>query len=229
MSATLRYDIGLAAGDVLNAIDGGKLKDNPGNTEASRLDATYEDGDFRPSLLKAVGAKRTSRWGGVHVGYAPCVTLSVKLPSQVEMGYRLLYRAFWMVRDSREVMKQLSGRTAVMPYVVTTLARKSLGTLARKLALSMGLEDYDLHGGIPDIFAAEGEDPQMFTKAIAENPGDVATWMAFADWLSERSDAGLVLRGKIIRGWLDKKPLKMKYGIPIIATPSKWSWLQDKE
>lgn len=212
MSATLRYDIGVAAAEILQNYEGSILTIS--NTFAS------PQPQISRSLLEESGAAHLTRWAGIRRGGNTnhVVTLAVKLPSQVELGYLLMHRSYWLARDLRKLPP------GNRPLVISTLAKKGLGTLASKLSTSMGIGDPGMIG-LPDIFA--DCDEEAFTGAIHENPGDLANWMAYADWLSERDNQDMITRGKVIAGWLGKKALKMKYGIPIIAQPNKWKWLQE--
>lgn len=199
MSATLRYDIGQGAADVLNRYDGGIL------TAA----LTYADGSFKPSLLAALGAKQVNRWAGIRRGGATnqVVTFACKLPSQVGLTYELMHRAYWLARDHRMLP------TSVLPQVIDRVAKRSLAMFDQKLSLSLGL-------GHP--VTLDGEEAG-FVDAIRDDPNDLANWSAYADWLQERpNDEKMNVRGRVIAGWLGPKALKVKYGVPVIAQPEKW-------
>ena len=64
MSATLRYDIGIALANVITQV--------------------------APSLLDKFGGKTASRWGGVYRERKACWTFAVKLPQQIIETFALL-------------------------------------------------------------------------------------------------------------------------------------------
>jgi uncharacterized protein (TIGR02996 family) len=207
MSATLRYDIGLGAADALNDYDGSILSGN-----------VYVDGPFRPSLLAAFGATRTSRWAGMRSpNRTQVVSFACKLSSQVGPTYQLMHRAYWMARHRDRL------EPGLLPQAIDGTARLSLGRLAQKLSLSLGVGDPGMIA-VSDLFPPCEE--TGFTDAIHADPSDLGNWYAYADWLQDRPNEGMVTRGKVIAGWLGPKALKMKYGVPVIAQPEKWSWLQ---
>ncbi len=212
MTATLRYDIGIGAAQVLLNYEGSSLP---------QVDS-HVAGEQGISLLTPAGAKHVLRWAGVaHGGWnTHALTFALKLPIQVHIAYKLMHRAYWLARDLRKLPP---GR---MPQAIDGTAKRSLGTLANKLSLSLGIGDPGMIG-VPDIFSTCDED--AFTGAIHEAPDDLANWMAYGDWLQERDNEKMRCRGRVIAGWLGKKALKMKYGVPIIAQPNKWAWLQEKE
>lgn len=211
MSATLRYDIGLGAANLLALYEGSQLTDEGG----------YAAGDFKKvrHLLQEAGARRVDRWAGVRRGGNTnhVVTLAVKLPAQIELGYLLMDRAYWLACNPNRLAP------GAVPLAVYGHARSGLRTLANKLSLSMGIGDPGRinHTDRPQESTVE----RGFLVTIHEAPGQLANWMAYADWLSERDDPKMTTRGKVIVGWLAKKALKMKYGVPVIAQPEKWSWM----
>lgn len=82
-----------------------------------------------------------------------------------------------------------------------------IGNLARKVLWSLGLHEVPL---------PMNRIESVFIEAIHADPEDVATWMAYADWLTEQDDKR-VARGQLIQGIFAKKAWPTKYGLPIIA------------
>ncbi len=213
MSATLRYDLGIGAASVLAAYEG------------SRLDATGTYFCPRPGpingiqpILADLMAMEASRWAGIYRAQRGqrnrTVTFAVKLPSQVALAYRLMHTAYWLATDLTHLP------SGPLSLVVDDIATRSLLTLAGKLLLALGFDDMSVMLGIPDLFISDQE--QAFFDAIATDPGDLATWHAYADWLSEQSDANQQQRGQVIAGWLAEKAMKVKCGVPVIANYEKW-------
>ena len=141
-------------------------------------------------LLAVFGGKDCQRWAGVRNGWRDAYTFAIKLPDDVGNAAELL-EACGVVQDD-----PLRGRTV----------KNSAHGLAAKVIVSLGLP----HDFWPDI-----EDG--FINAIAEKPGELTNWSAYADWLRERDSPTSVLRGEIMAAWLGKKAVKTKYGIPLAA------------
>jgi uncharacterized protein (TIGR02996 family) len=142
--------------------------------------------------LGPFGASETSRWAGVGRARWLCVTFAVKLPAQASQAFALL-----------KAIRTLAGDANLPPR-----ERDGCQTLAGKLSLALGL---------PPGPATPHED--AFLHALAQDPGQLATWSAYADWLQERPDPQSQRRGLVIAGWLARKPMKVKYGVPTIAKP----------
>jgi uncharacterized protein (TIGR02996 family) len=86
-------------------------------------------------------------------------------------------------------------------------------TLLKKLVAALGLPPcWPLSGWVGPGAAEAG-----FLKAIEAEPGDLASWSAYADWLQEQPYPGAALRGRVIAGWLSGKVMPCKAGIPLLA------------
>jgi uncharacterized protein (TIGR02996 family) len=131
----------------------------------------------------------TSRWGGVRKARYECETFGLRLPDQVKTAWDLL-----------SVMRGL-GRSSV---------KSSAWTLEKKLAASLGVP-------IRADRMIPGEEEWLL--AIAAEPENLGRWGAYADWLQERGTEDANCCGLLIVGWLGPVALKMKYGVPMMATP----------
>jgi uncharacterized protein (TIGR02996 family) len=152
-----------------------------------------------PGLAVLVGMRETLRWAGVRRGgnTAEVATFAVKLPKQIAAAWELIR------------MLECDGDVAVIRGAIT---------VRDKLALSIGL-NVD-HCTNPNIFPEIDEvEEEAFFDAIKETPGDLATWSAYSDWLQEQDRESMQLRGRLIAGWLGKKAIKVKYGIPVMVRP----------
>jgi uncharacterized protein (TIGR02996 family) len=160
MSATLRHDIPLPLAEFVG-----------------------DHGD----VLIVLGAYEANRWAGIRRGHNRVTTFAIKLPRQIEPGYKLM-----------RVCKTLSDEGAIGIH-------GPAWTLYRKLCVSFGLP-YNEFLGQPC------SDEKSFLAAIERVPGEIATWSAYSDWLTEFGDP----RGSVIAAWLDpKRAVKTKYGVPV--------------
>jgi uncharacterized protein (TIGR02996 family) len=160
----------------------------------------------QPGIGNEIGAEAASRWAGwraAAVGHRnSCVTFGLKLPSEAGKVWRLLLLVSRLQRLSSVYARDVTHAEN------TPTARNGCRTLAAKLTVALGLPGC----------VAEGEE-RAFLVSIDENPDDRTAWTAYADWLQERDDANAVWRGKVIAGWLGKKSMHYKYGMPDV----KWS------
>jgi uncharacterized protein (TIGR02996 family) len=147
----------------------------------------YVAGD---DLLISFGAQSRRRWSGSGKSARLVTTFAVKLPRQVGGAWQL-YTAASELRTNGD----------------TDLVRRGCCTLARNLYLSLGLP--------ADFNYLDGE--SGFLIALAKEPEDLAHWSAYSDWLQERDEEQARRRGRLIAGWLGPKPIKVKYGIPVMA------------
>lgn len=144
---------------------------------------------------EAAAPLTVQRWQGVGRPYRSVRTFAVKLPAQAEEAWNLLWACFSAADD----------------LLLKTLIRKGCATLAKNLATSLGLP-HDMDTAWTD------EGHKAFLTAITDAPGDLLNWSAYADWLEERESEEERLRGQVMHGWLHPtKPMKVKYGIPILA------------
>src|SRR5437667_248092 len=112
-----------------------------------------------PAILEVFKAKTASRWGGLRRARWVCCTFAVKLPRDAAATCRLLL-----------LLARLSDQAP------SGSARGGCATLRRKLVLGIGLP----------ASATVAEEP--FLAALRDNPGERATWSAYADWLQEQED-----------------------------------------
>lgn len=153
-----------------------------------------------PGIGEEVGAERASRWAGLAAAYRgrrnECVTFGLKIPKRIATVWKLL------LLTSRLQRLGTHARDAVYSENTAT-ARNSCHTLAGKLTVALGLPGY----------AATGEE-RAFLVSIDEDPDNLTAWTAYADWLQERDDDNARWRGKVIAGWLGKKSMRYRYGMP---------------
>lgn len=92
-------------------------------------------------------------------------------------------------------------RAYILPSPVTPA--KGALLLGKKIAASLGVP-----------YAGDGlPGEEGLAAALKANPHDLSAWAVYADLLQERG----CWRGDLIRGWLGKKAIQVKYGIPLIA------------
>ncbi len=142
-------------------------------------------------LLVRLGEKQMTRWAGAYRQGHNVWSLTVKLPAQFRDAY-LLY----------DLATRLSAQIPDL--------RTSSGclTLSKKLRVSLGLPW--------PVQATAVED--AFLLAIHEQPGDLANWMAYGDFLMEGcAGSHGIQRGTLIAGLLGPKPVKIRYGVPELA------------
>lgn len=144
--------------------------------------------DMESCVLTELDAHDVAVWGGVNHSRWNAVHISIKLPRDFGKAWRLCVELEGLV-DS--------------PSKIEANAAK---TLLDKLYLSLGLN-------VPMSCLAE----QAFLDAIARNPDDLANWSAYSDWLVENGDEAMQGRGELIAALLAKKPIKTKYGIPVMV------------
>ena len=139
-------------------------------------------------ILSFFGARDVARWGGAGNPRRDCVTLALKLPNQIV--------PVWKVQETLHV---------VMEDAESWAARNSASVLYRKIGVSLGI--------LPDVGMLKLE--RVFLDPIRHCPGDLATWSAYSDWLQDREETHLQQRGWVMAGWLGKKAMKIKYGVPM--------------
>jgi uncharacterized protein (TIGR02996 family) len=165
------------------------LRHNVGVQIANAIEA--EDAD----ALAPFGSKQVGVYAGTGKPDWQAVGFAIKLPKQIAEGYALM-----------QICEHVAGMKALSDTPVVAI--KGCHVLALKLAVSFGL---------PGPYAAENPDlEQAFLKSLSEKPGELATWMAYADYLQEQ-DCPAARRGAVIAGWLGKRAMKVKYGVPELA------------
>lgn len=139
-------------------------------------------------LLAAMGGRESQIWAGIrNGGHRPSYTFAAKLPGDVRNCVALL-----------DACGTIQTRIRDIPSRV----RNSAHTLAAKFIVSLGL---------PFEFWLDEE--AGFLASIEAAPGELTNWSAYADWLVERGEK----RGEVMQGWLAKKAVKTKYGVPLTA------------
>lgn len=141
------------------------------------------------AVADSLVAKQAMRWAGVNKPRWVCYTFAIKLPKDIAKACHLM-----------AAVHKLQDEDCVPSF------RKGLDGLARKLRLSVGM---------PEGKPPEDEDGFLFT--IADNPGDLATWHVYSDFLQDAREPERQRRGLVIAGWLSDKPMKVKYGVPLLA------------
>lgn len=152
--------------------------------------------------LEAFAGKPVTRWAGVRRGgwTRHCHTFAIKLPVQIGQ--------LWRLCDTLAAVE-----TTDRPWVV----RKQAHLLRLKLLYSVGWPV----GGV-----TQGEE-RAFVEAVVEAPDELATWSAWADWLQERPGDVYQARGALMAGWLARKALKVKYGVPELVRDRPWQNFAD--
>lgn len=143
-------------------------------------------------LIDRLDAKTVRRWKGHNYGgYAECISFSIRLPSQTELAFKLFLVSSSLAQDTIH------------------LVSKSALALHKKLQLSLGLPIY-----LQTVIDLE----KQFLNSISLNPSDLGNWSAYSDWLQDQQEEHTKRRGLVIAGWLGPKAIKVKYGVPLLAT-----------
>ncbi len=152
-----------------------------------------------PGVAEAIGMREASRWAGINRARSghryECWTFSLKLPRDIGKVW-VLYRLV-----SRLQCGQKRGQSRFpAPYALShTVGVSGCHILAAKLTVALGVPQAVVMG-----------DEAEFLRAIDDKPHDLTPWHPYADWLQERD----CHRGEVIAGWLGKKAVKYKYGVP---------------
>jgi uncharacterized protein (TIGR02996 family) len=138
--------------------------------------------------------KRTLVWAGVRQPRWECMQFSLKLPRDVCAMWHLIGSV--AMADGFKLRDKLIASLGL-----------PMGPWHKLLAVNVKLVAY--HPDFPDDLP--------FLREIANDPSNLDSWAIYADWLEEHAEDQWRLRGQLIRGWLGKKAIKVKYGMPMIA------------
>jgi uncharacterized protein (TIGR02996 family) len=177
MSNAIKLTIGVTAARVLFPT----LPDStaPGHSEGKRkLDEFHE-------LFMA----RWDLYGGAD---GSCCRARILLPRDLGAAVRFLYRI--------ELIRSVVALKKASTWVVGNRAMisRSLNTLVPRIVRKMGLPCSPYEGLVKGVErTALPPMERAFVDSIVRDPEDVATWMGYADWLSDQ-DGEASARGQLI-------------------------------
>lgn len=120
--------------------------------------------------------------------FGPTYRVRFKLPEDIGIAYRFL---------------QACALRNDFYYQNKSMVHRSLNTVVRKMSSALGLTN-PLTGEI--YLEATNTQAWSFFSAIHNDPADIASWMAYADWCGEQDDPRFRAVNETILGWLMPRP-----------------------